>query len=182
MALSTVERVLVAREGGNVRRCHVVPHHGEYTVGKHSYDAVSMLLVLHPNPSIYLIKALLWHDGTERWVGDMPGPAKMYNKRLGEVYKEAEYTVTVAWEMFDAVEFLKEDDFRWLDAIDKLELFLWCKDQMALGNKHVREFHRNLEDYFERDPDHMPDVCKKFYEEYQWTRLPDIKDWGKSNV
>ena len=46
--LSAVDRIKATREAGNVRRFHVVPHVGEYTVGKHSYDAVSMLFVLHP--------------------------------------------------------------------------------------------------------------------------------------
>ena len=69
-------RVLAAREGGNVLRCHTVPHHGQYSVGKHSYDALSLLLLLHPNPSMNLVKATLWHDCAERFVGDMPAPAK----------------------------------------------------------------------------------------------------------
>lgn len=181
MALSTIERVLVAREAGNVRRCHVVPHHGEYTVGKHSYDAVSMLLVMHPDPSIHLIKALLWHDGAERWVGDMPAPAKLYNEELGQAYAQAEWFAMRAWELYDAFEFLTEDDLLWLRTIDSLELWAWCQDQLALGNQHIREFIRNLEEYFEHESTLMPEPCWRFYKEFKWTRLPDIKEWRTSN-
>ncbi len=181
MALSTTERVLATREAGNVRRSHVVPHHGDYTVGKHSYDAVSMLLVLHPDPGLHLVKALLWHDGGERWVGDMPAPAKLYNSQLGRCYINAEAQAMMIWELDEGHEHMTAEDDRWLTAIDRLELWVWCQDQLALGNRHVQEFVRNLEDYFERDPDNMPRPCRQFYQEFKWTRLPDIREWSKSN-
>lgn len=171
--LTPVERVLATREGGNVRRCHVVPHQDEYTVGKHSYDAVSMLLVLHPNPSIHLVKALLWHDCAERWCGDMPATAKWYNESLAEAYNLAEIGFMQDWEFYEGFEEFTDDDYLWLNAIDKLELWLWCKDQLASGNQHIREFIVHLDRHFEERGADMPQPCRDFYNNFEWTRLPE---------
>lgn len=168
-----VTRVLVTREAGHVRRCHVVPHHGEYTVGLHSYNALSMLLVLHPDPPMHLVKAMLWHDGAERWVGDMPAPAKWYEPALGEAYNMAEMAALQAWDLYEPWESMTDEDRRWLEAIDRLELWLWCQDQLMLGNQHIQGFIRHLNRYFKTNRDRMPTPCWRFYKDFSWKRLPE---------
>ena len=76
-----VEQIRSLRESGNVKRVHTIPVVGDvtYTVGSHSWNAVSLLYQLHTGPSHNLVKALLWHDCAERWMGDIPWPAKHYN-------------------------------------------------------------------------------------------------------
>lgn len=135
-------RVLAAREGGNVLRCHTVPHHGQYSVGKHSYDALSLLLLLHPNPSMNLVKATLWHDCAERFVGDIPAPAKWTNSELGKVYEEAERRVLATLGLLPC---LLPDEEDWLKAVDTLELWLWCREEEALGNEAVTAMRRACE-------------------------------------
>ena len=179
--LTKVERVLAAREAGNVRRCHVVPHHGEYTGGKHSFDATSLLLVLHPDPSKELIQAVLWHDAAERWVGDMPAPAKWYDANLGDAYDHAELNAIQHWEMYDAIGALVDSELKWLEAVDRLELWLWCQDQLALGNVHIREFIVHLDRSFDKAilNRRMPKECVAFYRDYNWTRLPETREGGE---
>ena len=171
--LSAVDRVKATREAGNVRRFHVVPHVGEYTVGKHSYDAVSMLLVLHPNPSIHLVKALLWHDGGERWVGDMPRPAGQYAKVLLEAHNEANLSAIQTWEMYEGFECLTDEDYRWLNAIDTLEAWVWCHDQIAFGNRHCQRTLLYLSNSIENSFINFPKPCREFYTKYTWARLPE---------
>jgi len=36
MDRKTLTQVLAAREAGTVRRCHIVPHHGQYNLAQHS--------------------------------------------------------------------------------------------------------------------------------------------------
>lgn len=179
MALTTSERVLAARESGNVRRCHVVPHHGEYTNGKHCYDALSLLIILHPNPSTNLMKAVLWHDGGERWVGDMPAPAKWYDDNLGKAYEAAEDKARRLWELDVKLEPVEID---WLRAVDRIELWLWCRDQQELGNRHINTFVEHLERYFEDTAKTMPEPCAKFLREFRWQRLPENKKEFGSRV
>ncbi len=171
--LSPVERIKATREAGNVRRFHVVPHVGEYTVGKHSYDAVSMLLVLHPSPSVHLIKALLWHDGAERWVGDMPRPAVIYNYDLFHAYDQASLSALQTWEMYEGFEFLTDEDFRWLNSIDILESWVWCQEQLAFGNRHCEKTLLYLSRSIEREFENFPMPCREFYINYHWSRLPE---------
>jgi len=177
--LTTTERVLAAREAGNVMRCHVVPHHGEYTVGKHSYDALSLLLILHPNPSANLMKAVLWHDGGERWVGDMPAPAKWYDDNLGTAYEHAEDRARRLWGL-DVK--LDKDELEWLRAVDRIELWLWCHDQKNLGNNHIHTFTKHLKAYFDRTAKEMPKPCRDFLDEFEWDRLPESKEEWKNRV
>lgn len=129
-----VVRLTATREAGTVRRCHIVPHHGQYNIAQHSYGAVSLLLLLHPAPSVDLIKAVQWHDVGERWLGDMPAPAKWENPELGRIYEAAEERVLRA---LDLLPDLPEPDLQWLKAVDTLELWLWCREEEALGNSRV---------------------------------------------
>ncbi len=174
--LSAVDRIKATREAGNVRRFHVVPHVGEYTVGKHSYDAVSMLLVLHPNPSIHLIKALLWHDGGERWVGDMPRPAGGYSKALTEAHNEANLAAIQKWEMYEGFANLSGEDFNWLNAIDLLESWVWCQEQIAFGNRHCEKTLLYLSRSIGRNASNFPEPCINFFAGYKWSRLPENRN------
>ena len=63
---------------GAVRRWHTNPHmaHVVDTIDGHSGRVAKMILLLHPAPSMALIRAALTHDDGEYAVGDIPGPAK----------------------------------------------------------------------------------------------------------
>ena len=162
-------RVLAAREGGNVLRCHTVPHHGQYSVGKHSYDALSLLLLLHPNPSMNLVKATLWHDCAERFVGDMPAPAKWLNQRLGEEYELAEREAQKASGL--ELPELTEDEQNWLTAVDRVELLLWAEEQAALGNRHIQGLMAASWGWLAQNSAKVPVEVRDFVEGFVWHRL-----------
>lgn len=162
------------RESSNVRRCHVVPHHGEYTVGKHSYDATVLLLLLHPDPDVHLLKLMMLHDAAERWVGDMPAPAKWHNSALGAEYVKAERDVFDKLDLFTGpYNTNKKEDSEWVSAIDRLELWLWAHDQLALGNQHVKHFIPALEQWFELNWENIPRPVQGFFRSYKWERTPE---------
>lgn len=169
-----IEKVLAAREAGHVCRSHTMPHLGEYTVGKHSYDALSLLFLLYPGgaPRLELAKAVLWHDGGERWVGDMPGPAKWYDPALGEAYERAEAKASEAHGFWQDI---TPEERSWLDGVDKLELYLWCHDQLALGNRNAESFLSQLKDWFRRNEPRLPSEVMNFYKSYYWRRLSEWK-------
>lgn len=147
MSKTPIQIIRTLREGSHVRRCHTVPHHGEYTVGKHSYDALNILLVLHPAPTIELIKAVAWHDQGERWVGDTPSPALRFFQDLNMAYKAAEEESFRTATGFDILPTLSRADANWLAAVDALELLFWVQEQLAMGNQHVAQYQDRL---FER--------------------------------
>lgn len=130
-----IEKILALREGGQVQRCHTLPHIGSYTVGQHSFDAVNLLLTLHPDPSLKLVKAVLWHDMAERWVGDTPAPVLRSNPEFKRLYEELEQK---ALERLDLnLGDLTEDELAWLKAVDRLEFVHWCFTQLSMGNQFV---------------------------------------------
>ncbi len=135
-------QIQVTREAGTVRRCHLVPIHGSYNIAQHTYGAVSLLLLLNPRPSVDLIKAVMWHDVGERWLGDMPSPAKLINPQLRQVYEDAERRVVASLGLLPG---LMPDEQDWLLAVDILDLWLWAREEVALGNIAVQQMIDNCD-------------------------------------
>lgn len=128
--------ILSLRSSGLVSRWHTVPTLHRQNVAEHSGQAVSLLLMLHPSPSLSLIKAMLWHDTSERYCGDVPAPVRRMNKTFSDMYEHVE-------ELFmesdhpvahKATQELTQSEREWLRAIDVLELILYCQDEVMLGN------------------------------------------------
>ena len=163
------DRVTYLREASNVERAHTIPHHGSYTVGKHSYDAVMLLLALKPDASRALIMAVLYHDLGERFTGDTPTPAKFmdgeFGKRLDQLEARAREFLSVNVE-------LTNDERMWLHAVDRVELLLWSKDQLAMGNLNAASIIGSLLSHISHMD--MPQVVREFIESHEWTRHPDI--------
>jgi len=162
-------RVTYLRESSNIERAHTIPHHGSYTVGKHSFDAVMLLLALKPDASPNLIKAVLYHDLGERFTGDVPTPAKHAD---GEMARRLDAFEARAREFLGVNIDLTADERVWLHAVDRVELLLWCKDQLAMGNMNAASIIGSLLSTL----NHMelPQIMKEFIDSHEWTRHPDI--------
>jgi hypothetical protein len=124
--VTTVEdQIEATREGGAVERCHVVRHSALYDNAQHTYGALNLLLLLHPEPSLRLIKAVQWHDVPERWTGDVPATAKWMCPVLREALALIEEPIM---RRFGLHQELTEEDKAWLLGVDVLELWLWCRE------------------------------------------------------
>lgn len=167
MTLSIQDLARTFREAGNVARCHTLPHHGNYSVASHSWHALALLFLLHPQPSHALIWSLAFHDVAERFFGDQPTQAGWANPALREAQKEAEAT---ALRKLGATFPLTADDEQWLSCLDKLELLLWCEDQMALGNKHVENCAGLVRGWFRTHWEKVPAPIASFISTFIWRR------------
>jgi 5'-deoxynucleotidase YfbR-like HD superfamily hydrolase len=130
------DEILAIRASGYVRRWHTIYTHREQSDAEHSAQALSLLLLLHPHPSPHIVKAMLWHDMAERVVGDAPAQVKRAFPLFGKMYEEIEAAVMLT-EMpsaHRAISTLSDDDKHWLKAIDTLELWLFAREEMKLGN------------------------------------------------
>lgn len=161
-----IKKIKAMREGSHVKRCHVTPHHGEYTVGKHSFDALCLLWALHPDPSMNLAKCLAFHDLGERWVGDMPATAKMLNSDLGIHYEYAEGRALDEYGI--ELPALTKEEAQWLTALDKVELWLWVQEQLYMGNRWVEDYVTVLKKWFsDREAaGELPTQVRWFLNEY----------------
>lgn len=169
-----IQRVQAMREGGHVMRAHTMPYHGEYTVASHSWQIVTLLLLLHPKPSLQLLRAAHFHDVPERWTGDSPATAKWTFPGLKEALDGAEEHVA---QRFGLDLELNEEDHAWLKAVDILELYMWTLDQEALGNRHVASIERNCLRWFDENARYLPGPVVEFLQEYRWSRTDESGKW-----
>lgn len=164
------QRARYAREAGYVRRVHTMPVVGpEYNDAVHSYNAVSLLLVLHPGPSVRLIRRLLWHDAGERIAGDIPHPAKKQKPEMAASYEDLERRALEKYGLLSSG--LTDEEEVWEHAMDMLEFWMWCRDQTALGNGLVWEAHENIVQVLNRlrAADKLPRRVCDFIEELEST-------------
>lgn len=166
MALSPVERVLAARESGHVERCHTIPHTPTYDVSQHTWNMLAMLDILHPNPSLNLYRAILWHDAAERWTGDLPARVLSLREKMKELTVEVEKKHEIP--RFD----LTEEEEKWLHALDKLEFWMWAHEEKeARGNKNAHNYLiKETELLHGYD---LPGPCRDFFNTFWWKRTDD---------
>lgn len=164
-------RVLKLREAGHVQRCHTVPHHGSYSVAEHSWQAATLLIALHPDPSPDLLKAVLLHDVAERWTGDVPNYAKVADRHLATALGNREQEIQ---RVLGVDLYLTTEDEWWLKAVDVLELWLWTEDQDALGNQHVSRVRENIVEFMNSHGAVLPREVLTFWGFQEWERQSDL--------
>lgn len=159
-------RVKATREGGEVERCHGTPHVGAYTVGQHTFGAVSLLLLLHPAPTIELVKLVQWHDVAERWLGDVPSPAKLVSPDFARLYETAEARLLFQLGLVRDPSAYAPEDLNWLRAVDIIELWLWTGEQVRFGNGNVRRMRVACEEVIARLrlDGRLPEPAAAFYD------------------
>lgn len=110
---------------GAVRRWHTNPHmaHVVDTIDGHSGRVAKLILLLHPAPSMALIRAALTHDDGEHATGDVPYPAK---QRFAPEFRAAlDAMETAAREAIwgpDPV--LTDAEALWLRYADRLDAYI----------------------------------------------------------
>lgn len=179
--MTDLTRLIAFREAGHVSRMHAGRILGTYDVAQHSYNALSLLLVLNPEASTTLIRAVLWHDVPERFTGDLPHPIKVREQvlrtALGKVDVEIELLLGIPLGELD------ESERKWLSAVDSLEFFMWCCEQETLGNTRVRYPKQRMLEFLVLThwiPENVKNVVAEILEngypvikdDYPWTRIP----------
>jgi HD domain-containing protein len=149
--------VLQARAGGAVERCHTVRHHGSYTVAEHSWGVAMLLLQLYPEQFPILVKYALIHDVPEGLTGDIPSTAKGEDGALDNAILESfelpllsDFKHHPGWHLI-------------LKSCDRLDLYLWAREQVALGNVFANEIINNLEARFTSDDPGLDTTALNFF-------------------
>lgn len=109
--------------GGSVRRYHANPWLAPLgqTNADHQGRVVQLILMLHPSPSIELLRAAAFHDAAEVVVGDLPGPFKRANELLAELHAQAEDAALARMGLGGLRAELTVEDAEWLQLVDRLE-------------------------------------------------------------
>lgn len=163
-------KALLLREAGAVRRCHTVPTVHPYTVSQHVYGMLALLDALYPDePPYALVRAVMYHDTPERWLGDMPGSAKAIDPNIKDRIYAVEEIIRkrFGFEMPGLTNYEKQ----WLKALDRIEFWMWCLDEYGMGNENIAPILDDMEKELERLD--LPEECRAFVDQFEWKRNPD---------
>lgn len=159
---SLTQRVIDARCGGAVQRSHGLRHVGEYTVASHSWGVAMLMLQIWPEDFPRLAAACLVHDVAEAWVGDIPAPVGKYVPGLKEGLERFERRLEQRLGLPEHTS-LPEEDQRKVKICDCLEFYLWCREQIWLGNRFAHEPLVEVERYL--DGMEMPPPAQALYDD-----------------
>jgi 5'-deoxynucleotidase YfbR-like HD superfamily hydrolase len=157
-------------KAANTRRFHTVPIIGEQTVGHHSHRMCLLLRwLLDGNVPSQLYEAVLFHDLAESEYGDVPATAKWDSITLSRALDNLEYTWNNANGIYVPLSDLEQD---FINIVDKLELVLYCTEQMMLGNQNMRNIRgkgiryvRGILNDQAQLSERIYDKCEQFIEE-----------------
>ena len=110
---------------GAVRRWHTNPHmaHVVDTIDGHSGRVAKLILLLHPAPTMALLRAALTHDDGEHAVGDIPGPAKAEMPPAARDALDAIETAARA-AIWGPAPVLTDREALWLRYADRLDAYI----------------------------------------------------------
>lgn len=112
---------------GRVRRWHTNPDlaHTSDPIDGHSGRVVRIILALHPDPSVDLIRAAASHDDGEIAIGDVRAPAKDAHPELAKWLEEQELAArTSIWGDDPDLSIV---DMLWLRFADRLDAYMWAR-------------------------------------------------------
>lgn len=129
----------VVRISSTIVRNHttLVPNGAGYNNGAHIGNCIQLLLLTFPTAGPNLIRHTVFHDYPEHVTGDIVGDAKVKFPELKELVDYIEnktdehYKILEGWEMTPY-------ENKILKIVDRLELFLWCREQAELGCRAPR--------------------------------------------
>jgi 5'-deoxynucleotidase YfbR-like HD superfamily hydrolase len=165
-----IDKVLRARQAGDVRRCHATRHAGTYKNSEHTCQMLLLLDILCPKAPLRLWRAILHHDLHELYTGDLPGSVGNIDPELRASFESAGEIVSEHFGWTTA-ESLSEEERRWLKALDKLELFLWCHDELNAGNDHAFPVLELIIAWFDDNKVNVPYVVRSFVNRFEWRRI-----------
>lgn len=131
----------------------VMRYHANITMNRmcqtnadHSWGVVSLILMLHPNPSLNLIRAAQFHDCGEIFVGDLPAPFKRAHPELAASHRAVEHQILER--MGIPVPNLTMQEQDWLDFADRLESRLYM-DAECLEDLRPQAIALGIEEQFQ---------------------------------
>jgi len=129
-------------KSGQVARYHCNPTMSLFrqTNADHQWGCVILILMLHPNPSVSLIRAAATHDVGEIGSGDLSHQVKQANPEHAANHDALEQYVSE--EMGCPRPYLSEGEKDWLKFADRLEAYLYMRmygQSAQWGEEHLSD-------------------------------------------
>lgn len=130
------------RDAGEVKRCHTERTLRSQTVAQHSWGVATILLMVHPEADAKLLRAALWHDVSERAMGDIPSPVKWASEGMHAAIESLEDDINTQWDIMPKG--LTEAERALLKFCDAFEFYLWTREELAMGNTFMYTPQQNI--------------------------------------
>ena len=127
----------ILRQAARVKRYHTVPTIRTQTTGEHSYGVLMILMhVFDYEVPRELMRAALFHDLAEISTGDTPATAKWKSPELKRQLEMME----ASFEKSNRIEYnLTEQEQIVFKFADMMELCMFCKEEIKMGNTEALE-------------------------------------------
>lgn len=169
-----VQKIKALREGGDTLRSHTLGEHNRVDIGKHSWGVAILIYILHPSPSKELLIEALLHDVPERWAGDPPAPICWgVGRKMKNEYRKITQIIREELGIIQPAGCLSATDMWWLKSCDMLDFWLWCNEQIMLGNDNAVGPRRNARNFFGENYQTIPDIIFHVLENYRPGRTDD---------
>lgn len=159
-----VDRAMFCYHAGQTRRWHSIGHViREETVAAHTWNVLAWLILLHPAPSMNLIKAAIFHDAAEHITGDMPRWVKKKVPGLDQLEAEILDNKGLLFK-------LNEDEHRWMAAVDLFDAWMFLRQNILAGNRLIVDSFQkasaaiNIMD--------LPVPLRELYDALKWETVP----------
>lgn len=133
--MRAITEATLYRDAGDVKRYHTKRTIREQTVGQHTFGILMLLRQVSPDCSKALLFTAMHHDLAELFTGDIPAPMKRANAQLSILLDEVECCLAPLYKDFG----INAEEARLLKWADRMELVLWCLEEVRLGNDYCRE-------------------------------------------
>lgn len=123
--------VTLMRDAADVARYHTKRTIRQQTIGQHSFNMLTLLLKVLPGARRELLLSCVFHDLPELITGDVPAPVKRAHPDLKDMLDRAEWGIGAPlYRDF----LLTEEEIDLLKWADRMELVLWCLEEVRYGN------------------------------------------------
>ena len=129
------------RDAGEVKRCHTERTVRAQTIAQHSWGVATILLHVYPGASAEMLRAALWHDVSERAIGDIPSPVKWETPTLHAELTALEDRINEQWDIMPMLTARERATLKFCDAF---EFYLWAREELAMGNTYMFIPHSNI--------------------------------------
>lgn len=170
--MNKARRYIQIRSGGRVERLHCNPHIGIYNNATHQWNVAILMAVLWPEVFGRLALICLTHDVPESWTGDFPAPVKRYNPRVAAEMELMETRLAELLEL-PTESSLGKEDLAKLKFCDRLEFWIWCKEQAKQGNMFVLEPLTEITKYL--DEAEKPAGSEEFWHQLRHGEEQDLQ-------
>jgi 5'-deoxynucleotidase YfbR-like HD superfamily hydrolase len=123
------------RDAAEVRRYHTKRVLREQSIGAHSFNMLMLLNLVAPDARKEVFVSIMHHDLPELMTGDIPAPIKKMHDMLGPLMDQIESELAPLFKDCG----LTDEEERLVKWVDRMELVLWCLEEVRLGNTYCAE-------------------------------------------